>query len=97
MFKFRQVCFRLSERKGQTMTEYALLLAGVAAIAMAGYNSLGTSGNIAMTSASALLATGDGAGAGAGAGGGSGGGAGDTGGDGGGSGHNHRHHHHHFF
>ncbi len=97
MFKIRQVCFRLSERKGQTMTEYALLLAGVAAIAMAGYNSLGASTNTAMTSASQLLAVGDGAGAGAGGGSSGGAGSGGSGSAGGGGGGHHRRHHHHFF
>ena len=36
MLKFRQVCYRLRERKGQTMTEYALLPAGIAVAAVAG-------------------------------------------------------------
>ena len=102
MLKFRQVCFRLSARKGQTMTEYALLLAGVAAIAMAGYNGLGASANTAMTSASQLLAVSGGTNAGGGTAGGGGaasGGSGgaDGGGSGGGSGSGHHHHHHHFF
>jgi Flp pilus assembly pilin Flp len=104
MLKFRRICYRLSERKGQTMTEYALLLAGIAVAAFAGYSSLGVSANSAMNSASSLLAstTSTGAGTGTGTGGGGtgsdGGGGGDTGsgGDGGGGHHHHGgsgHHH----
>jgi Flp pilus assembly pilin Flp len=33
---------RLSSRKGQTMTEYALILAAVAVVAYAGYRAMGT-------------------------------------------------------
>jgi len=52
MLKFRRVRDPL---RGQTMTEYALLLAGIAVAAFAGYNSLGSSTNSAVNSASSLL------------------------------------------
>jgi Flp pilus assembly pilin Flp len=102
MLKFRRICYRLSEPKGQTMTEYALLLAGIAVAAFAGYSSLGVSANSAMNSASSLLTSTTSTGAGTGTGGGGtgsdGGGGGDTGsgGDGGGGHHHHGgggHHH----
>jgi Flp pilus assembly pilin Flp len=99
MFKIRQVCYRLSERKGQTMTEYALLLAGIALAAVAGYNSLGTATNSAVSSASQLLAGSGSTSAGAGSGGtaaSGGSGSSDPGSGGssgsGGSGHHHGHH-----
>jgi Flp pilus assembly pilin Flp len=87
MFTMRRVYYRLSERKGQTMTEYALLLGGIALAAVAGYNSLGAATNSAVNSASQLLASSSGStSSGAGSG---GSGSGDTGG---GSGHHHGHH-----
>jgi hypothetical protein len=96
MLKLRRLHYRLSERKGQTMTEYALVLAGVAAIAMAGYNGLGTSTNGAVIAASQLLGVSSGAGdGGAGAGGGTGTGSGGSGG--GGGDHDGDGHHHYFF
>ena len=33
---------RLSSRKGQTMTEYALILGAIAVVAYAGYRAMGT-------------------------------------------------------
>ena len=92
MFKIRQVCYRVSERKGQSMTEYALLLAGIAVIAFAGYSSLGASTNGAIGSASQLLSASNSGVTGAGAG---SGGAGSGGNGGGSSGHHHDGHHHH--
>ncbi len=87
MFKIRPVCYRLSERKGQTMTEYALLLAGIAVAAVAGYNSLGAGTNGAVNAARQHLASSSGSpSSGAGSG---GSGGGDTGS---GSGHHHGHH-----
>jgi Flp pilus assembly pilin Flp len=82
MFKIRPVCYRLSERKGQTMTEYALLLAGIAVAAVAGYNSLGAGTNGAVNAASQLLASSSGStssGSGSGGSGSGGSGGGDTG------------------
>jgi len=39
---FTKAYVRLTERKGQAMTEYALILAAVAVVAMIAYNGLGT-------------------------------------------------------
>jgi Flp pilus assembly pilin Flp len=86
MFTTRRFYYRLSERKGQTMTEYALLLGGIALAAVAGYNSLGAATNSAVNAASQLLASSGSTSSGAGSG---GSGSGDTGG---GSGHHHGHH-----
>ena len=109
MFGFRRVGSRLGGSRGQTMTEYALLLAGVAVAALAGYNSLGASTNASVNSASALLASDSGGTTlgGSGSGTGTGGGSGSTdpgsdGGSGSSGGHHHHHgdgsgHHHHYF
>ena len=81
------------------MTEYALLLAGVAFVALAGYKGLGNSANGAVNSVSQLIASNTvtaGAGAGVGSGGGDGGGSG-SGGRGRGRGGHPGGHHHHFF
>jgi Flp pilus assembly pilin Flp len=86
---FRRARSRTRKSKGQTAVEYALLLAGVAAAAMAGYSSLGASTNAAVNSASALLASSDTATAS-----GSGSGSGSAGSGSGGSGSGGGHHHH---
>ncbi|HLI79532.1 MAG TPA: hypothetical protein VKV03_06095 [Candidatus Binataceae bacterium] len=76
------------------MTEYALLLAGIAVAAVAGYNSLGTSSNGAVNSASALLASGNSSAPVSGGGAGAGSGGSDPGnGSSGGSGDGHHDHH----
>ncbi len=80
------------------MTEYALLLAGIALAAFAGYRGLGTTANSAVNSASSLLAGNSGTGPGTGTGGGAGTGGGTVGTGGGGntgSGGGDSHHHGH--
>jgi Flp pilus assembly pilin Flp len=97
MFNPRRVFSRLRDSKGQTMTEYALLAAGIGLAAVAGYGGLGNSTNTAIGAASALIA---GSPAQTGAGTGTTGSSGSSGGDEGsgdgdsGSGDGHGHHHH---
>jgi Flp pilus assembly pilin Flp len=98
MFTFRRVFNRLRDSKGQTMTEYALLAAGIGLAAVAGYGGLGNSTNSAVGAASSLIAggtaqTGGGTGT---TGSTNGGGSGDegSGNSGSGSGDGHGHHHH---
>ena len=43
MEMFTKAYVRMTERKGQAMTEYALILAAVAVVAFVTYQSLGTS------------------------------------------------------
>jgi Flp pilus assembly pilin Flp len=38
-----RICVRIRERKGQSMTEYALIMAAIAVAAYAAYTALGTS------------------------------------------------------
>jgi Flp pilus assembly pilin Flp len=40
--KVARVCARLTEGRGQTMTEYALILGAVAVVVVAGYKAMGT-------------------------------------------------------
>jgi Flp pilus assembly pilin Flp len=40
---FNRICVRIRERKGQSMTEYALIMAAIAVAAYAAYTALGTS------------------------------------------------------
>jgi len=80
------------------MTEYALLAAGIALAAAAGYSGLGNSTNSAVGAATALIAGGSaditpsGGGAGGGSGGGSDNGSGNGSGESDGDGHHHHHH-----
>jgi len=73
---FRWLRFKLRKSRGQTMTEYALLLAGIAIAALAGYRTFGTDTNTAVGSTTALLSgsstTTPGSGGGSGGGGGDG-------------------------
>jgi len=55
MLNFRGLGRRLKKPTGQTMTEYALILAGVALIALAGYNGLGNTANSAINAVNQLM------------------------------------------
>ncbi|HTY54300.1 MAG TPA: Flp family type IVb pilin [Candidatus Binataceae bacterium] len=42
MSKFLELCVRIREQKGQSMAEYALIMAAIAVVAMVAYSSLGS-------------------------------------------------------
>ena len=46
---------RLQKHKGQTMTEYALILAAIALVALAGFKTTGTTLNGAVNAVASLL------------------------------------------
>jgi Flp pilus assembly pilin Flp len=48
--KIARRCFRVAASKGQTMTEYAMIVSVVAVVAYAGYLAFGTSTNTLLTS-----------------------------------------------
>ena len=55
MFNIRQVCNRLTGSKGQTMTEYALILAAVAVVVFAGYQTMGSTINTLLSTVDGQL------------------------------------------
>lgn len=56
MDQLRGICLRVREyRRGQTMTEYALILAAIAVVCIIGYDAMGTSVSAVVTSVNAQL------------------------------------------
>ena len=56
MNQFREIFVRLREyKRGQTMTEYALILAAIAVVCMVGYSAMGTTITTLLTSVDGQL------------------------------------------
>jgi Flp pilus assembly pilin Flp len=48
--KLARACVKLTRNRGQTMTEYAMILAAIAVVVLVGYQTLGTKTSALLTS-----------------------------------------------